>query len=221
MHFDNYISPELGNSTPLYMWHKLEAMIWPNRKWAARPLCGCIRCSDYIQSRWNVNQRRLTSPTLFLSQEDWGNRLSHQPELSAVFQSPGWTASTWLHSCLSVFRLDSDISLGYWTSYICSLGAGNYASLLQYGTRLFSSTGCIWLLAVMQIVSLKLHPSFVYFGLDPYMFITGTWTQSFLSYPSTLACLRAHGPYISSTQTGCNAPEEVGWFYYGIHWSVI
>ncbi len=116
---------------------------------------------------------------LFLSQEDWGNRLSYQPELLALFQSPGWAASTWLHSCFSVIRLDSDISLGYWTSYICGLGAGNFASLLQYGTRLFSSTECIWLLAVMQVVSLKLHPSFIYFRLDPYMFIAGTWTLHF------------------------------------------
>lgn len=85
----------------------------------------------------NRNQRWLTFPTLFLSQDDWGN-----PSLrsaSTVGPVPVSTLNCFnlapiLSLCLQHGLCDS---LGYGSSNIWGLRAWNPASPLQYRVRLF------------------------------------------------------------------------------------
>lgn len=123
------------------MENKLEALIWHNGKWSARSLCGSIWCSAYKQSWWWLQQTETRDgslfPHCFSPRMTEGTHRSRQPQLLALFQSPRWTASTWLQSCLFVFSMDSVIHWGTEALTYGGLRAWNPASLLQYGARLF------------------------------------------------------------------------------------
>lgn len=163
-----------------WIWIKLEAIICTTRKWA-ESLCGSIWCLEYIHSRWCLGQtetRQVSLLPLCFS-------LRTIKETDSPVSRNCWSCSCLQIELLQLGSIPVSLTLD-WTfhwgteplTYV-ALGPETLRHFYSMWLDSFSSTECIWLLAVMRTESLKLYHCLVFFGLDPYVYMTGTWALHF------------------------------------------